>query len=67
MRDGVLNFGSVHIDKCLHEVSHVESLIADLKELMSLESPEKKLELAEINAQKLTETLGDRFSLEMQK
>ena len=67
MRDGVLDLSSVRIGKCLHEVFHVESLIADLEELMSLESPEKELDLAEIKAQELTESLGDRFNFEMQK
>jgi len=67
MRDGVLDLSSVRIDKCMHEISHVESLIADLEELMSLESPEKKLDLTEINARELTEDLGNRFALEAQK
>ncbi len=67
MRDGVLDLSLVLIDKCLHEVSHVENLIADLEELMSLESPEKKLDLTEINARELIESLRDRFTLEMQK
>jgi len=67
MRDGVLDFSSTRIDKCLHEVFHVESLIANLEELMSLESPEKKLDLAEISAQELIESLGDRFIFDMQK
>ncbi len=67
MRDGVLDTGSSRIDKCLQEISHVEGLIADLEELMSLESPEKRLELTRIDTKELIAILEDRFLLEMQK
>jgi two-component system sensor histidine kinase BaeS len=67
MRDGVLDLSPERIDKSIREISRVESLISDLEELMSLESPEKKLERGEIKTSELIKSLQDRFAFEMQK
>ncbi len=67
MRDGVLNLTPSRIEKNMKEIGRVERLISDLEELMSLESPEKKLSRKEIKAQAVIDLLRDRFSFETSK
>ena len=67
MRDGVLDLTPSRIEKNMKEIGRVERLISDLEELMSLESPEKKLSRIEIKAQAVVDLLRDRFSFETSK
>jgi len=67
IRDGVLDLTPSRIEKNMKEIGRVERLISDLEELMSLESPEKKLSRKEIKAQAVVDLLRDRFSFETSK
>ncbi|MBN2553553.1 MAG: HAMP domain-containing protein [Spirochaetales bacterium] len=65
MRDGVLDLSGERIGKSLRELSRLESLVADLEELMRLESPEMKVSMEEIEADAFIEEIAGRFAAEL--
>lgn len=67
MLDGVLDPKKERIERNLGEVMRIERLVEDLSELIRLESPEMKLEPAEIDAEGFFQTLKSRFSHEISK
>ena len=62
MRDGVLDISGHRIGKSLRELSRIEHLVADLEELMRLESPEMDVCIQEIDVPAFFDELKDRFS-----
>lgn len=61
MRDGVLGVSPERLDKVLREIDRVQELVADLEELMRLESPEMRLSPAGVEAAALVEEARERF------
>ena len=61
MRDGVLETTSERLDMVLREIGRVQEMVADLEELMRLESPEMRLSLRDVPAQALVEEARERF------
>jgi two-component system sensor histidine kinase BaeS len=61
MRDGVLETTSERLDIVLREIGRVQEMVADLEELMRLESPEMRLSLRDVPAQALVEEARERF------
>ncbi|GAH87301.1 unnamed protein product, partial [marine sediment metagenome] len=67
MRDGVLDVSPSRIERNIREISRIEQLVADLEELMRLESPEMKLSMTEIWAQGFLDEMRERFSHEIER
>jgi two-component system sensor histidine kinase BaeS len=67
MRDGVLDISSDRIVKSLKEVSRIETLVADLEELMRLESPEMNASLEEVGAPAIIDEIAERFAACLRK
>jgi len=67
MRDGVLDISSDRIAKSLKEISRIETLVADLEELMHLESPEMTVSLEEVDARAVIEEIAERFAAGFRK
>ncbi len=67
MRDGVLNVSSDRIARSLKEVSRIETLVADLEELMRLESPEMNVSLEEVDVPAIIDEIAERFAAELRK
>lgn len=67
MRDGVLDISSDRIVKSLKEVSRIETLVADLEELMRLESPEMNVSLEEVGAPAIIDEIAERFDACLRK
>lgn len=66
MRDGVLEVSPQRLEKTLREIDRVQELVADLEELMRLESPEMRLSLASVEARAMVEELRERFEHALQ-
>jgi two-component system sensor histidine kinase BaeS len=64
MRDGVLDLSTDRIDKSLKEIFRIEILVADLEELMRLESPEMKVSIEEVGAAAFIEEITERYAAE---
>ncbi|UCF98855.1 MAG: HAMP domain-containing protein [Spirochaetaceae bacterium] len=64
MRDGVLDLSTDRIDQSLKEIFRIETLVADLEELMRLESPEIKVSIEEVTAAAFIEEITERFTAE---
>jgi two-component system sensor histidine kinase BaeS len=67
MRDGVLDLSQDRIGRSLKEISRIETLVADLEELMHLESPEMTVSIKEVEAAVVIEEISERFSAELAK
>ena len=65
MRDGVLDLSKDRLEKSLKEIGRLETLVADLEELMHLESPEMKVSIEQIDAAGFAEAISERFSAQM--
>jgi two-component system, OmpR family, sensor histidine kinase BaeS len=65
MRDGVLDVSEDRLEKSLKEIARLETLVADLGELMHLESPEMKVSIEQIDAAGFVEAISERFSAQM--
>ena len=65
MRDGVLDVSPARIEKNIREISRIEILVADLEELMRLESPEMTRSDEEIEVKAFIEDLVGPFALAM--
>ncbi len=63
--DGVYSPDPKRIQATLAELSRVETLIADLDELMRLEAPELRVRIAEFCAHEFADTLRQRFEHEI--
>jgi two-component system sensor histidine kinase BaeS len=61
MRDGVLEVTPERLDKVLREIARVQELVADLEELMRLESPEMRRSLGSVDARAMIEEARERF------
>ncbi len=64
MRDGVLDISTARLEKSLTEFNRIEKLVADLEELMRLESPEMRVVIQKIDARAFVEELQERFAYE---
>ena len=62
MRDGVLTVSTERFDKVMREVGRVRELVADLEELMRLESPETRVSVKSLDIRDLVEEIRDRFA-----
>jgi two-component system sensor histidine kinase BaeS len=67
MRDGVLELSLPRMTRSLGQLERVETLILDLEELMQLESPELRLELADLPAARLLDELRETFALALRQ
>ena len=65
MRDGVLDLSRDRVEKSLREISRIETLVADLEELMRLESPELRISMAQVEAAAFVEEIGERFGAQL--
>ncbi len=65
MRDGVLDLSRDRVAKNLKEITRIETLVADLEELMRLESPELKISLQPVEAAAFIEEVADRFAAQL--
>jgi two-component system sensor histidine kinase BaeS len=65
IRDGVLDLSQDRIQKSLKELLRVETLVADLQELMRLESPEMTVSIEEIESADLVGQIRGRFAAEL--
>ena len=65
MRDGVLDLSKDRLEKSLKEIARLETLVADLEELMHLESPEMKVSIEQIDAAGFAEAISERFSAQL--
>jgi two-component system sensor histidine kinase BaeS len=65
MRDGVLDLSAERLKKSLKEIARLETLIADLEELMHLESPEMRMSIEQVEAAGFIEEITERFSIQM--
>ncbi len=63
--DGVYSPDPKRILATLAELSRVETLIADLDELMRLEAPELRVRIAELSTHEFADTLRQRFEHEL--
>ncbi len=67
MRDGVLELSVERVSRNLREIERIQTLVMDLEELMRLESPEMRLEPAEVPVVPLLDELRGRFALDMER
>jgi len=65
MRDGVLDLSKDRLEKSLKEIARLETLVADLEELMHLESPEMRASIEQVEAEIFVEAISERFSAQM--
>ena len=65
MRDGVLDLSKDRLEKSLREIARLETLVADLEELMQLESPEMRVSVEQVEAAGFAEAISERFSAQM--
>lgn len=65
MRDGVLDLSRDRVAKNLKEITRIETLVADLEELMRLESPELRISLQPVEAAAFIEEVADRFAAQL--
>jgi two-component system sensor histidine kinase BaeS len=67
MRDGVLDLSKDRIGKSLKEITRIETLVADLEELMRLESPEMRISIEQVEAAAFIEEIAERFAAQLDK
>ena len=67
MQDGVLELSVQRVSRNLREIERIQTLVVDLEELMRLESPEMRLEPAEVPVEPLLDELHGRFALDMER
>lgn len=60
MRDGVLDISEERLDKVLRELDRVRGLVADLEELMRLESPEMRVSIERLDPAALVAVARER-------
>jgi two-component system sensor histidine kinase BaeS len=65
MRDGVLDLSKDRVAKSLKEIARIETLVADLEELMRLESPEMRMSIEQIEAASFIEEVAERFAAQV--
>jgi two-component system sensor histidine kinase BaeS len=65
MRDGVLELSKNRIEKSLREIARIETLAADLEELMRLESPEMRMSIGQVEAAAFSEEIAERFAVQL--
>ena len=65
MRDGVLEVSPDRLEKSLREIARIEYLVADLEELMRLESPEMKVTIKQVEAAAFIEETAERFAAQL--
>lgn len=65
MRDGVLDLSKERVGKSLREIARIETLVADLEELMRLESPEMRLSIEQVEAAAFIEEIAERFTAQL--
>jgi two-component system sensor histidine kinase BaeS len=65
MRDGVLDLSFDRVEKSLKEISRIERLVADLEELMRLESPEMNLAIEQVDGAAFLVEIGERFDAQL--
>jgi len=65
MRDGVLDLSRDRIEKSLKEIARIETLVADLEELMRLESPEMNSSIGEVETAAFIEEMAERFAAQL--
>jgi two-component system sensor histidine kinase BaeS len=65
MRDGVLDLSRDRIEKSLKEIARIETLVADLEELMRLESPEMNSSIGEVDTAAFIEEMAERFAAQL--
>ncbi len=67
MRDGVLPVNQKRIEQNIGEICRVEALINDLQELMQLETPELRLEKADVDLDALIRNVVMSFAFEAEQ
>ena len=65
MRDGVLDLSKDRVEKSLKEIARIETLVADLEELMRLELPELRISIAQVETAVFVEEINERFSAQL--
>jgi two-component system sensor histidine kinase BaeS len=65
MRDGVLDLSVHRVEKSLREISRIERLVADLEELMRLESPEMNPAIEQVDGAAFLQEIGERFDAQL--
>lgn len=67
MKDGVLEVSPARLEKVLRELGRIQELVADLEELMRLESPEMHVSPESFDASALAEEVHERFELTLRE
>ena len=67
IQDGVLEPTENRFTKILKEIDRIEGMIADLEELIRLETPNIQPELEDITGEELLENMVERFDPEMKR
>jgi two-component system sensor histidine kinase BaeS len=67
MRDGVLDLSRDRVARSLKEIARIETLVADLEELMRLESPEMRISIEQVITAAFVEEIAEPFAAQFEK